>query len=236
MQSCVVVFHLVVVPGHDPGAVGVHRLQVRVAFVQRVAVAVVLQAAWVGQRLQARQLGEQCLGFCVGGVGLGGCIFVDVVAQKDHQVRIVRSRMAPGSVVAVLPALARGKHEPHALHGCAIGWGGACAADGAGLAIAVKAVVVPTVGRKAACQHVYAVAPTRCGQRFAFLHDMLELRVVRNFPLYGLRCKQGQLWAGQEPRPQHHAVAGGLATGYAQAKELLADRPGCNRQGGMAGK
>ena len=58
----IVVFHLVIVPGDEPGAVRMHGLQVRIAFVQRIAVAVVLQADGMGERLQASELAVLLLG------------------------------------------------------------------------------------------------------------------------------------------------------------------------------
>jgi hypothetical protein len=113
----IVVFHLVVVPDHAPVALGVGGLQQRIAFVQRIAVAVVLQGAGRAQRLGTGQA------FGLGGLG----VLVDVVAQKQHQVRLVLHHGTPGGVVAVLPALAGGKGQAQPLHrrtGC---WRGAAA-------------------------------------------------------------------------------------------------------------
>ena len=71
-------------------------LQGRVAFVQRIAVAEVGQGAGVPQRVHAGQARG----------GWWRCVFVDVVAQEQHQVGLVSAQVAPRGVVAVLPALA----------------------------------------------------------------------------------------------------------------------------------
>ena len=76
-------------------------LQGGVALVQRVAVAEVGQGAGMPQRVHAGQ---------ARGVGRR-CVFVDIVAQKEHQVGLVGAQVAPRSVVAMFPALAGGKGD-----------------------------------------------------------------------------------------------------------------------------
>ena len=71
VQAGVVVLHLVVVPGQQPRAGGVHGLQISVALVQGVALAVVVQR----QHPAPRHLAH--------GIRQAG-VFVDVVAQEEH--------------------------------------------------------------------------------------------------------------------------------------------------------
>ena len=94
--SRIVVLDFVVVPGDGPGTGRVGHLQLRVAFVQCVAIAEIVQAAGMEQRVGARQAR-----------GVRGCsVFVDVVAQEQNQVWGVVGHMAPSGVMAVFPALA----------------------------------------------------------------------------------------------------------------------------------
>jgi hypothetical protein len=94
----IVVFNLVIVPDDGPVARGMGGLQMSIAFVQRIAVAVVLQGLGGTQRLRTRQ-----------SIGLGRLrIFIDVVAEKQHQIGRGLRGIGPGAVEATLPALAGG--------------------------------------------------------------------------------------------------------------------------------
>lgn len=225
----IVVFDLVVVPGHEPGAVGMHGLQIRIALVQRIAVAVILQCCGMHKRLQPREMAAFLLGR-----RCGRGIFVDVIAEKDHQVGIVLAGMAPGGVVAMFPALAGGIDQAQLRHRSTGSRRSAGAAGGTGLALAVKAVVVPAAGLQALGQHMHAVSAVWAGHGLAPAQDLAELRIMGQLPVHLHRAQQGCAGTGQQPRPQHHAAGIGLATGHAQAKQLLRDRPRRHGQRGVA--
>ncbi|OQC04556.1 MAG: hypothetical protein BWX79_02478 [Alphaproteobacteria bacterium ADurb.Bin100] len=92
-QPGVVVLHLMVVPGHQPGAGCVRGLQFVLAAVQGIAGAVVVQR----QHPAAGGLAHR-----VGGAG----VLVYVVAQEQHHIGLVVAQVAPGAEIAMLPALA----------------------------------------------------------------------------------------------------------------------------------
>ena len=173
---CIVVLHFVVVPGHGPGAGGVGGLQCRVALVQGVAVAVVGQRGRITQCVGAGQ--------ALGVFGRG--VFVDVVAQKQHQVGLVVADMAPGGVVAMLPPLARRKRHAQAPRQCMQGGGGAGAAGGAGGLPQHEAVVVPAARLQPTHFHMHAVAALWCCGGLALLHDARKSFIVCQLPVHGL--------------------------------------------------
>ncbi len=216
----VVVLHLMVVPAHGPVAHGVRCLQQRVALVQGVAVPVILQALRGPQVVGAGQAQRH------GGRG----VLVDVVAQEEHQVRRVLHHLAPGRVVAVLPALAGGIGQAQPL-GQAAGRGRRAAAARAAHGLAQhEAVVVPAVRRQPADLHMHAVAPFGLGHGLAAAHDLAEQRVVRQLPAdlerrHGRGVGLAQLCKRRcEPRPQQHVVGFGVAAGHAQ-REGVVRRP-----------
>ena len=97
----VIVLKLMVVPGDDPRAVGMGRLEMLVGFVERVAIAVGIERG----ELSAAMLSHR--------IGLGSP-FVDVVAEVDDHPRIIRHHSRIGRVEALLEVLARreGKTQP----------------------------------------------------------------------------------------------------------------------------
>ena len=225
----VVVLHLMVVPAHGPVAQGVRGLQQRVALVQGVAVAVVLQGLRGAQVVRAGQAQRH------GGRG----VFVDVVAQEDHQVRRVLHHLAPGRVVAMLPALAGGIGQTQALRQAAGGGRRAAAARAADRLPQHEAVVVPAVRRQSTYLHMHAVAPFGLGHGLAAAHDVAEKRVVGQLPADAQRGHGrgvGLAQLGQrrrQPRPQQHVVGLGVAAGHAQREGVVRRtfaQPGPGRQ------
>jgi len=81
---------------------------------------------------------------------------------------------------------------------------------------------------------MHAVAAVWAGQGLALAQDLAELRILGQLPVHRHRAQQGRAGAGQQPCPQHHAAGIGLATGNAQAKQLLRYRPGGHGQRGVA--
>ena len=181
-------------------------LQGGVACVQCVAVPKVRQRGGVAQVVGARQ---------VGGI-FRRRVFVDVVAQEQHQVGLVGHKMVPGGVVTVFPALAGGKADAQRGGQVTGGRGRARAAGGADGIAQHEAVVVPATGRQAAQLHMHAVAER--GQRggLALLHDLGKACVVRHLPPHGVGGLHQRRVGQHQPRPQHHTVGRRVSTGHAQ--------------------
>jgi len=97
---------------------------------------------------------------------------VYVVAQKHPQVGQVGHQMVSGGVVAMFPALARGKGQPQRGGQVAERWRGARAPRGADGIAQHEAVVVLAAGRQAAQFYMHAVAERWQGGGFAFLYDL----------------------------------------------------------------
>ena len=143
---------------------------------QGVAVAVVGQRGGVTQGVGTCQ--------AVGVFGRG--VFVDVVAQKQHQVGLVVADMAPGGVVAMLPPLARRKRHAQTPRQRMQGGRSAGAAGGAGGLPQHEAVVVPAARLQPTHFHMHAVAALWCCGGLALLHDALKPFIVCQLPVHGL--------------------------------------------------
>ena len=220
-EAGVVVLHLMVVPGHDPGAGAVRGLQVGIGAVERVAVAVVGQRRGHRQRVGARQRMARRLG--------RHGVFVDVVAQEQHGVQVFVHHVAVGGVVAVLPALARGEGQAHALRQRLGRRGGAGARHGRGRVAVHEAVEVPAVRLQAGHLDMHGMAQRRQRRGLALAHDAAKAFVLGDFPAHGQRV--GQAAAGragghgaghravQQAGPEHEAVGRRRAAGHAQRKE-----------------
>lgn len=202
----IVVLHLVVVPRHGPGTGRVGGLQGRVALVQRVAVTVVGQRGGQAQAVRARQA-----------VGTPGArVFVDVVAQEQHQVRLVGHHMAPGRIVAMFPTLARRKGEAQRGGQVPGGRGRARAARGADGIAQHETVVVPAARRQAAQLHMHAVAERWHSRGFALVLDLCKPRIARHLPAHGVGGQHLRRVGQRQPGPQYHAIGCRVATGNAQ--------------------
>ncbi len=205
LVACIVVRHLVVVPGAEPGCAGVHGLQVRVALVQGVALAVVVQGL-------AGAAGVLALGLAV----LARAVLIDVVAQEEHQVQLLLGHVAPGGVEAVVIALAGGDGE--AQGGRCVGCRrGARAPDDAALAQGTEAIPVPAIGLQAAGLGMHGMGAVRARGFHAAGGNALEALVLGKLPanldLFGQRR------AG-EPGPQHQSIRTRAARSQAQGESL----------------
>ena len=208
-------------------------LQIGVALVQRMALAVVVQ--------------RQRPGTGAGAHGVGGTgVFVKVVAEEDDRVRLVGHQVAPGTEVAVLPTLARGIGQAQA-GGLGVGRRqGAGAARRADPVVAIaaehEAVEIAAVAVQPGCFDMHAVS--EFGQRLglARLRDAREGVVVRQLPAHRDRSvgqRRATEQAGlNQPRPQHHAVMPRRAAGHAQREGVGGQprlAPGAARQPQRAG-
>jgi hypothetical protein len=88
----------VVVPGEDPRHGGVRVLHVGVASIERVARTVVLERVRLGRAVAAHEI-------------LAPARFVDVIAEKGDEVRIVGEDVAVGVEITLLVLLAGGEGE-----------------------------------------------------------------------------------------------------------------------------
>ena len=221
----VVVFHLVVVPHHQPRRVGMGGLKGRIALVERIPLAEVGQVAHQGLAVRAHGV-------------LGRGVLVDVVAHEDHQIGLARGGVAPGRPVTSVPALAAGQHRAQG-GGCIGRRRGAGAAHRAALAQSAEAVEVAAPGRQAGGLGMHAVGVGGHGHLGAARNHLGAGLVVGQHPVDWHLVGQGR--AGQAG-PQHQAGALGLARGDAQCKAEFVGSAGmahkgrCGQTGGAQGK
>jgi len=196
LAAGIVVLHLVVVPCQQPWARLVHRLQIGIAFVKGVALPVVFQ------RQQPAASGWPNRGFAVR-------VFVDVVAEKKHQVRVFSQHVAVGTEVAMLPVLARSVSQTHARHQRIERRKGPRAASGADGIAHHEAVKIPAVWQQTLHLHMHGMRQLRLRLRLPALHLARELLVMRDFPPHrhglALPGRAGE-FGHHEPGPQHHRV------------------------------
>jgi hypothetical protein len=100
----VVVFDLVIIPRHEAWDCGVERLQIGIGAVKRVAVAVPDQID--GRRTVVLAQHLVC-------VRTHGGFFVDVIAEKNDEIRILGRQVPVGAEISVLPVRAGGECETH---------------------------------------------------------------------------------------------------------------------------
>ena len=104
----VVVSDLVVIPSHDPRRSGMGSLQIRIRFIQRIPITVILQAvarAAVVLPRTPRRI----------------AVFINIVAHKQHHIQRFTRHVLVGAKIAVLVILTRSQGQSQ---GLAAGWGG----------------------------------------------------------------------------------------------------------------
>ena len=199
-----------------------HRLQVRVALVKRIALAVVVQRQRPPAAVHAHRIA-------------GNGVFVDVVAQEQHRVQVFLAHVPIGAVVAMLPSLAGGVSQPQLLRH-RIGRRESSGAPGGAFPVAGhEAVEVPAVRLQAGHFHVDRMGQRGLGLGLAALRDAAELLVVRHFPAHGHRlCAQAlEPSVGQQAGPQHDAVMRRRAAGHSEGEGVVGQAwlaPGTARQ------
>ena len=192
-------------------------LQMSIAFVQRIAVAVVLQGLGGTQRLRTRQ-----------SIGLGRLrIFIDVVAEKQHQIGRGLRGIGPGTVEAMFPALAGGHGQTQLAYICSGHRGGTAACGGAEGVATAEAVEIPAVRTQAVDLHMDGMAPFGPGLSLPMSHGLAELGIVRHLPMHGLCCQVGRdrrTKIGQrrcEPCPDQDVVGFRVAAGHSQGERVV---------------
>jgi hypothetical protein len=209
----VVVLDLVVVPDEQPRAARVHRLQVLVALVQRVADPISVEGHRLLAALRADRAGRGAL--------------VDVIAEEHHQIEVLLHHVLVGRVVAVGVVLAVGRGEVQALGLGVAGRRGPGAADRAREFADREAVPVPGVGLEALDVDVHRVGEVRVGLDDIGGDDIGEVLVGRDLP--GHRVRHGRHAAvprvrrGRQPGPQDHAVGQRVARGDPEREGLAGD-------------
>ena len=224
----VVVVHLVVVPGHEPGECGVSGLQRRVGLVERITIPVLLECGRLPLLVTADRRGR----------GVRGP-FIDVVAEVRDQLHVLTGEVLVRGVEALFVVLAGHEREPEAVRRGVRGGGGARPADGARFSTGIEAVPVP--GRRAQAADFGVDRVAEVGARHGGpAPDDVPHRLVRgDFPshVHRLRTHPATIQRiGRQPRPQHHAVreriTGSNAEGERVGGEPWTDQDG---QAGNAG-
>ena len=198
-----------VVPRHHPGAGRVSRLQVLVAFVTRVAVAVRVER-------------ERFVGF-VRADGTGSVTLIDVVAQKADQIHVFAGQVLVRGEVTPLIMLTgcKGKAEsfwPSVRRRCGTSTG----RRSLGIA-AHEARPVPPVRAQAADFHMHAVGQLGRGRHTSSLHHPAHPLVIRHLPahLNGIGPHPTSLeWIGRQPSPQHESIGPGIARRHAKGERV----------------
>ena len=220
MDAGIIVLHLVVIPDHRERMRGVRSLQIRIELVQRVLVAVALQA----DGLAAEALGIQCAPTCV----LQRAVLVQVVASMQHQVDIALGDIAQHRVVAAVPGLAGTQRQPQLLQLRVRQRRGAEMTDRAFLiAIAGETIVVVTARAQAADFHMYRMGQLghRCSN--TALHQPAHARIFGHEPAHRHRPRWHATTVERvrgQPRPQHRALRIRIAGGNAEG-ERIAPQP-----------
>jgi hypothetical protein len=214
----VVVVDLVIVPGDDPRHRGVHRLQVRVGLVLRVAVAILDHGAGLATGVLADVVDAP-----------GG--LVDVVADEHHDVHVLVEKMAVRAVVALLELLARPQPETELARVAGCRRRGARASDPAHLVAGHEAVPVPPGRFEARDLHVDAVAAA--GERVdrAAPHQPREPLVGGHLPADGdrLRIHAAAVQRfGRQSAPEHDAVRQRRTRRDAKREGMLREARGDN--------
>jgi hypothetical protein len=193
----VVVVHLVIVPADEPGTGRVRRLQLRLALVERVACAIVVERVALGRAVTADAI-------------LAPGELVDVVAQVQDEVRLVGEHRLVRGVIAMLVLLARGDGEPQAFRSrIACGRRGGTT-DRTARAAGREPVPVGATRFETAGLDVHGVRPVRHRVLDTGTHDPTKLRVGGDLPRYGhgggRHAAARRERHGGEPRPQHDVV------------------------------
>ena len=210
-----VVVEFVIIPSDEPWAGGVHGLEIFVAFVLRVADAVLVE------RFDFRsQVGADFA------ISTGG-IFVNVVAEVEDEVGLVFDHLLVGREEPGFEVLAGGNGKAE-LVGGGVGRGhGAGAADGAGGVAGFEAVGIPMIGLKAAGLDVDGVAELGGCVDLAGLDDLLERVVFGDLPMH-LDGSLGHAAAGFErlgceTGPEDDAFVVGISRGNAEGKGIAGE-------------
>ena len=151
-------------------------------------------------------------------------VFVDVVAQMQHQIQILFGHMIVSCEVAAFKMLARRESELQFLRHDAHGWHCASLTDPTHCITRLKAIPVPRVWLQAREFNVDRMPQLRRGQFCARLRDLLKSFVCRDFPFHFVAFRLHSATVdriNRQTRPQHNSIAGGISRGNSQLKRIL---------------
>ncbi len=195
---------LVVVPDGDPRRGGVGRLQVRIGFIKRVALAVIVQRDDLGRGVDDPTKPRR--DFAAIAID---AIFIDVIAQMQH--RIERIGAGGDRLIAVeIPerVIRAGAYgEIDRLDG-ALRQGLGAAGDGAGLAD-LKAVIIDEAGLEAGHVDFDGVITLGIGGEITEFDDLREVFVLCHHPTH----RHGPVSLRGNSRPHNDAIQPRIAAG-----------------------
>ena len=216
-----VVVHLVVIPHHQPRRDRVRGLQVGVGLVLRVPLAVAGQADGLRAFVVARVAAADHVAVLL--------VLVQVVAQVQHQVRVVLRQPRVGGEVAVLVLRAAGERHGQRRRRLVQRRAGQGAAHRADVLAGAEPVEVFAPRAQAAQLHVHRVRGFDPGMLDAAGYYRAHARVLSHFPRHrdvaGGHAAQAVLGHGVHGQagPDHEAVRPRLAGGDAQQERIGAE-------------
>ena len=197
-----VVVHLVVVPHHQPRRDRVRGLQVGVGLVLRVPLPVAGQAGGLGAFVVARVAAADHVAALL--------VLVEVVAQVQHQVRVVLGQPRVGGEVAVLVLRAAGERHGQRRRRLVQRGAGEGAAHRAEVPAGAEPVEVFAPRLQAPQLHVHRVRGFNPGVLDAAGYYPAHACVLRHFPRPPRRC--GRACRPGRPRPRGPAPGGSRCT------------------------
>ena len=216
-----VVVHLVVIPDHQPRCDRVRGLQVGVGLVLRVPLPVAGQAGGLGALVVARVAAADHVAALL--------VLVHVVAQVQHQVRVVLGQPRVGGEVAVLVLRAAGERHGQRRRRLVRRRAGEGAAHRADVPAGAEPVEVLAPRPQALEFHVDRVRGFDPGGFDAAGYYRAHAGVLGHFPgdrdVAGGHAAQAVLGdrVQRQPRPDHEAVRPRLAGGDAQQERIGAE-------------
>ena len=207
----IVVLHLVVVPGDQATGGGVQALQIRIAAVLRIAVAIERER---GRRLSVAVRADR------GRRAVDR--FVDVVAEEQDEVRLLLRQMAIGGEIAVLVVGAGAEAEAQCGDGAAWRRRGGCAAGRAGPRAEKEAVPIGPARLQAAHLAMDRMGESRFGAGKATLHDATERGLLRDLIADLAIAAERCLGQRRKARPQHEAIGPRRTGGDTEGEGIVA--------------
>ena len=211
-QARVVVGDFMVIPSGHPRTGRMRRLQRGIGLVQRIAGAVVVEAADFVGVVRADGIGVDA-------------VFVDVVAQVQDQVRCIGSDMAVGSVMPLLVVLAAGHCQVQGANRGAVGGQRARARGRTAMSGRGKAIPVVALWLQATRRHMHAVRPFWIGVGGAAGDDARHGCISGHFPVHRIAVRRHAALRGQgvgcQAGPQHHRIGRRIAGRHAETKRVF---------------
>jgi hypothetical protein len=211
----VVVLHLMIVPGDEPRAGRMGRLEERVGLVEGVA------DPEAGERV-----GRPAV--VAADLHLACRVFVDVVAEMEDEIEVCVGHRPVGGVEPLLPVLARSDGKGEELRARAGRWRRSCPPDRAGGLAGMEAVEVPPRWLKPCHLDMDTVSPIRGGGDGAAADPLRERLVGGDLPRHLDRFRRHPPISLErllrQTRPEDHAIRRRLATSDAERERIGGER------------